>query len=185
MDHPARLAPGGLVFLGLMSPENPLIPPTLATLTPGYPPISGKWLRSVVESDTQDFVTRANEGWFDLSRKGGLFGEDREFLIAVEVHEGEDDWWWARVRLAESWDIMGSGSADALGCGFGVPDFAMLSLTGDVIVCGTTGDSSIGTVLVNGFRNLVDLRDLADWKAGWSGTPQYERAAARRWLDNG
>lgn len=60
------------------------------------------------------------------------------------------DWWWARVRLAESWDIMGAGSAAALGIGFGAPEFAMLSLAGDVIVCGTAGESSIGTVLVTG-----------------------------------
>ncbi|MFJ5221609.1 hypothetical protein [Streptomyces sp. NPDC088400] len=184
MDHPGRLAPGGLVFLGLMSPEDPLIPPTLATLSPGYPPTSRKWLRSVVDSDTPDFVTRANKGWFDLSSEGGLFGEDREFLVAVEVHEGEGDWWWARVRLAESWDIMGAGSAAALGSGFGAPEFAMLSPSGDVIVCGTAGDSSIGTVLVNRFRSLAGLRELADWKSGWPGTPQHERAAARRWLES-
>lgn len=116
--------------------------------------------------------------------KGGLFGEDREFLVAVEVHEGEGDWWWARVRLAESWEIMGAGSAAALGSGFGAPDFAMLSPTGDVIVCATSGESSIGTVLVNRFRNLVGLRELAEWKADWPGTPRHERAAARRWLES-
>jgi len=184
MDHPERLAPGGLVFLGLMSPERPLIPPTLATLAPGYPPMSREWPRSVVDRDAPDFVTRANKGRLDLSREGGLFGDDREFLVAVEVHEGEDDWWWARVRLAEPWDIMGAGSASALGSGFGAPEFAMLSTSGEVIVCGTTGESSIGTVLVNGFEDLAGLRELADWKAGWPGTQQQERAAARRWLES-
>lgn len=181
-DYSERLAPAGLILLGLMGPELPLIPPTLATLAPGYPPRSGAWPRSVVRTDVPDFVTRANDGWLDLSRKGGLFGDDREFLVAVEIRE--DDWWWAHVKLAESWDIMGAGSASALGSGFGVPEFAMLSLAGDVIVCGTAGESMIGSVLLNGFRDLTDLRELADWKASWPGTPQRERMAARRWLES-
>ncbi|WP_329362409.1 hypothetical protein [Streptomyces sp. NBC_01483] len=182
MDHLERLAPGGLIYLEMMDPEHPLIAPTLATRASGYQPASGKWSRSVVDSGAPDFVTMANKGWFDLSREGGLFGAAREFLVATETHEG--DWWWARVRLAESWDIMGAGSAAALGSGFGAPEFAMLSLTGDVIVCGTTGDSSIGTVLVNDFRTLTGLRELANWKAEWRGTPQQERSASRRWLES-
>ncbi|MFF3948061.1 hypothetical protein ACFYYN_24960 [Streptomyces sp. NPDC001902] len=182
MDHPGRLAPAGLVFLGLMAPEHRLIPPTLANAATGYPPAFGDWRRSVVGSDTPDFVDTANKGWFDLSREGGLFGDDREFLVAVEIDEG--DHWWARVRLDEPWDIVGAGSAAALGIGFGAPEFAMLSVTGDVIVCGRTGESSIGAVLVNGFSDLAGLRQLAEWKAGWRGTPQQEKAAARRWLES-
>ncbi|BCJ68420.1 hypothetical protein [Polymorphospora rubra] len=186
MGHAERLAPGGLVFLGMMSLECPLIPPTLANLAQGYPPTSGKWPRSVVDSDTPDFVARANEGWLDLSREGGLFGDDLEFLVAVEIEVDEEvtDWWWARVKLAESWDIMGAGSAAALGVGFGVPEFAMLSLAGDVIVCGTAGESAIGTVRVSGFRDLAGLRKLADWIADWPTTRQQEKAAARRWLES-
>jgi hypothetical protein len=181
-DYSERLAPAGMILLGLIGLESPLIPPTLATLAPGYPPGSGKWSRSVVGTDVPDFATRANEGWFELSRKGGLFGDDREFLVAVGILEG--DWWWAHVKLAESWDIMGAGSAATLGIGFGVPEFAMLSLTGDVIVCGTAGGSTIGAVLVNEFQDLTGLRELADWKASWPGTPQQERIAARRWLES-
>ncbi|MEU9079167.1 hypothetical protein [Kitasatospora sp. NPDC048538] len=184
MEHLERLAPGGLIFLGLMDSECPLIPPTIATLAPGYTSTSGTWPRSVVNSDAPDFVAKANKGWFELSSGGGLFGDAREFLVAVEVHEGEGDWWWAHVRLAESWDIMGAGSAAALGTSFGVPEFAMLSFAGDVIVCGTAGESTIGTVLVNGFQKLGGLRELADWKAGWPGTPLQERGAARRWLES-
>ncbi|WP_126639421.1 hypothetical protein [Embleya hyalina] len=183
MDYVERLASSGLVFLRLVSSERPLIPPTLATLASGYLP--EEWPRSIVDSGDPDFVGKANKGWFDLSREGGLFGDDREFLVAVEIHDSEDSWWWAHVRLAEVWDIVGAGSAAALGNDFGAPEFAMLSLTGDVIVCGVTGESSIGTVLVNGFRDLAGLRELADWQAGWLGTPEQERIATRRWLECG
>jgi hypothetical protein len=181
-DYSGRLAPAGMIFLGLMDLESPLVPPTLATLAPGYPPESGTWSRSVVGTDVPGFITRANEGWFELSRKGRLFGDDREFLVAVEILE--DDWWWAHVKLAESWDIMGAGSAAALGTGFGEPEFVMLSLAGDVIVCGTAGGFMIGAVLVNDFQDLTGLRELAHWKASWPGASQQERIAARRWLES-
>ncbi|MFG3346156.1 hypothetical protein ACGF1Z_13960 [Streptomyces sp. NPDC048018] len=186
MDHPGRLAPGGLVFLGLVDQEVPLVPPTIATVAADYPPPVGEWARSVVETTAPDFVARANEGWFALARDGGLFGDDREFLVAVEV-EGEEernDWWWARVRLDAAWDVMGAGAASALGVGPGAPEFAMLSVSGDVIVCGTTGPTSIGTVLVTGFRELAELREFAEWQADWSGTPQRERVTTRRWLNS-
>lgn len=181
MDHAGRLTPAGLVFLGLVDPASPLIPPTLANAATGYAPPSGGWRRSVIERDAPDFVATANKGWFDLSREGGLFGDDREFLVAVEVQGG--DFWWARVRLDESWDVVGAGSADALGIGFGAPEFVMLSVSGDVIVAGRTGDSSVGTVLVTGFSDVVGLCEHAEWKAGWQGTPQQEKAAIRRWLE--
>ncbi|MBO4206121.1 hypothetical protein [Micromonospora echinofusca] len=182
--HSGRLAAAGLIFLGLVSPERPLIPPALATLAPGYPPKSGTWPRLVVDSDIPDFVTRANNGWLDLCQAGGLFGDDREFLVAIEAHEGESDWWWAHVRLAESWDVMGAGSAAALGSGFGAPEFVMLSLDGDIIAFGMSGNSSIGVVLVDGFRNIAGLRELAFWKVNSPGTPQQEKVAARRWLES-
>lgn len=181
-DYAERLAPAGLTHQGLAGLEQPLIPPTLATLAPGYPPRYGAWPRSVVSTGVPNFITKANQGWFDLSREGNLFDDHQEFLVAVEIPEG--DWWWAHVKLSGSWDIMGAGSAAALGNGFGVPDFAMLSLTGDVIVCGTAGDSMIGTVLLNRFQDLTGLREFADWKANWPGTPQGERIAARRWLES-
>ncbi|MEV0606235.1 hypothetical protein AB0I61_07705 [Polymorphospora rubra] len=85
------------------------------------------------------------------------------------------DWWWARVRLAESWDIMGAGSAAALGIGFGAPEFAMLSLAGDVIVCGMTGESSIGTVLVTGDGSSPSATegDLSDSRIQPSKLPSF------------
>ncbi|GAA0814197.1 hypothetical protein [Spirilliplanes yamanashiensis] len=181
-NYSERLAPAGLIFLGLMGRESPLVPPTLAALAPGYPPESGAWPRAVVGTDVPDFIAIANAGWFEISLRGGLVVDDREFLVAVEISEG--DWWWAHVKLAECWDMMGAGSAAALGTGFGVPDFAMLSLAGDVIVCGTAGGDMIGAVVVNKFHDLTGLRELADWKAGWPGTPQQERHAARRWLES-
>ncbi|MEU1542056.1 hypothetical protein ABZ461_28895 [Actinacidiphila glaucinigra] len=183
MDHAGRLAPAGLVFLCLMDLELPLIPPTLANMATGYKPPSGEWPRSVVGRDTPDFVAQANEGWFELSREGGLFGDDREFLVTVPLHEGGNDLWWAHVRLAESWDVVGAGSSAALGSGFGEPEFTALSLAGDVVAFCYAHSAAVGSVLATGFSDLVDLRKMAEWEADYPRTRRQEKAAARRWLD--
>ncbi|GAA3390943.1 hypothetical protein [Streptomyces roseoviridis] len=183
MDHAGRLAPAGLVFLGLMGLELPLIPPALANMATGYESASGKWPRSIVDRDTSDFVTKANESWFELLREGNLFGDNGEFLVAVPLEEGGNDLWWARVTLAESWDMVGAGSATALGSGFGEPEFTTLSVTGDVAAFCSSRESSVHTVLAAGFSDVPDLRQMADWIAGYPGTPRQEKAAARRWLD--
>lgn len=175
-----RLRVAGLIFHEMADQDCPFIPPTLATAAAGYPPPSGQWPTSSVEVGVQDWVAEANKGWYELSRDGGLFSADREFLVAVERHEKE--WWWARVGLADTWDVMGAGAAGALGSGFGLPGFAMLSLTGDVIVCGLEWQSSIGAVLVSNFNELQSLREFAEWRAGWQGTTERDQAAIRSWL---
>ncbi|MFE5301901.1 hypothetical protein [Streptomyces sp. NPDC056632] len=184
MDHAGRLTPAGLVFLELMDLELPLIPPPLANMATGYEPPSGEWARSLVDRGTPDFIAKANTSWFDLCHEGGLFGDGREFLVSVALHEGGSDLWWARVRLAESWDLVGAGSAAALGSGLGEPEFTALSVTGDVAAfcCSTT--SSIRTVVAAGFTEIEDLRAMAEWAAEYPRTPRQEKAAARRWLDS-
>lgn len=185
MDHLGQqLAPAGLIFLGLMDLELPLIPPALANMATGYQPPSGKWPSVAVDRDTPDVVTKANESWFELACEGSLFGDDREFLVTVPLQEGGNDLWWARVRLAESWDLVGTGSAVSLGSGFGAPEFTALSVTGEVVAFCTSDRSSIRTVLATGFSDLAGLRDLAEWKAGYPMTPRQEKAASRRWLDS-
>ncbi|MCX5306297.1 hypothetical protein OG304_23055 [Streptomyces sp. NBC_00160] len=175
-----RLHAAGLIFRGMADLDCPLIPPKLATGAAGYPPPSGRWPVSSVEIDAQDWVVRANKGWFELSRDGGLFSADREFFVAVERQE--EEWWWARVGLAETWDVMGAGAAGLLGSGYGVPGFTMLSLAGDVIVCGMEWQTTIGAVLVSHFDEHRKLREYSEWTAGWQGTPEQERVAIRNWL---
>ncbi|MGW7308490.1 hypothetical protein ACWGI1_23295 [Streptomyces sp. NPDC054835] len=167
-----------------MDLELPLIPPPLANMSTGYKPPSGEWPLSAVDRGTPDFITKANASWFELCRERGLFGDDQDFLVTVPLYEGGNDLWWARVRLAESWDLVGAGSVASLGSGFGEPEFTALSVTGDVAAfcCSTT--SWIRTVVATGFAEIDGLRDMAEWKAGYPRTPRQEKAAARRWLDS-
>ncbi|MEV0133334.1 hypothetical protein AB0H83_33330 [Dactylosporangium sp. NPDC050688] len=184
MDDPYRLAAAGLIFLGLVELERPLVPPELATLACGRPLAEGIYPRFVCTDEDPDLVDRANRGWFDLCRAGGLFGDDREFLVAVEIDAELQDWWWARVRLADAWDIAGVGAAGALGTGFGRPEFGMLSVAGDIIVFCTSDPHSISAVLVPGSAVFDGMRKLANWKAEDPRLSPHERATARRWLSS-
>lgn len=180
MTDPAqRLADGGLELVEFVDPKAPLIPPTLATAAISFPRDSEQRQHSTVEIGSADLVERANKGWYKLATEGGLVGADREFLVGVE-RSGE--WWWARVRLADSWDVMGRGSAGILGNGEGCPGFVMMSLDGDVIMLGDVWQTEIGVVLVRHTSTNEGLRQYASQKAGSPLTPEYEKAAIRRWL---
>ena len=75
-DVATRLALGGLRFLGYAELECPLIIPRLARRAMGLPTPPGHRLWSAVETPSDDYIAKANEGWFNISRQGGLFGED-------------------------------------------------------------------------------------------------------------
>ena len=176
-----QLADGGLELLEMVDPDAPLIPPTLATVVINYPSESEPRRYSTVEVGVEDLVARANAGWFQLASENGLFSADREFLVAVKQ---SDQWWWAHVRLAESWDVMGRGAAGILGNGEGYPGFVMMSLDSEVVIRGDVWQTEIGAVLGRSPSTNVQLRDYARWKAEYSPTPEYEKAAILRWLEN-
>jgi hypothetical protein len=175
-----QLAAGGLELLGLVDRLTPLIPPTLATVAMSYPRESEPRPYSTVEIGAEDLVAQANAGWFRLASEGGLFDASREFLVGV-APSGE--WWWAHVRLAQSWDVMGLGSASILGNGEGYPGFIMMSLDGDVIVHGDVWQSEIGSVLTRNPAENQQLREHARWKVESPLTPDYEKTAIHRWLE--
>jgi hypothetical protein len=58
----------------------------------------------------------------------------------------------------------------------------MMSVAGDVVVCGMEWQSSIGCVLMREPGRVEQLRDFAKWKAAWSRTSEHERLAIERWL---
>ncbi|QLE73092.1 hypothetical protein FGW37_17160 [Streptomyces rectiverticillatus] len=80
----------------------------------------------------------ANAGWFALACEHGVFGPEREFLLALP--SGEDGTEWRRVRLLDAWDLMGEGSA----CG----EFLMSSLDGRVAMRGTTYQRGVSSIVV-------------------------------------
>lgn len=112
--------------------------------------------------DTPRLVERLNEDWYDLAVSSGLLDGRREFLVQLPqgtrthraaVHHMHNDGpapsLWTRVRLLDSWDIMGRGAASAfLGIHAGHPGFAMMALDGSVYVIATTGEIGVDVFAV-------------------------------------
>ncbi|MFD7904061.1 hypothetical protein ACFV4G_17650 [Kitasatospora sp. NPDC059747] len=163
-----------------------------------------------VDRDEPDLVARANQGWYELALSCGLFGADREFLLALPVHRfsaraasRHRRKQWRRVRLLERWDLMGAGCSVTvgthelghpqrlLGFGPGLPGFAMLSLDGSVTVLGTTEQSGIAFHAVSDPGKTESVRGRLqaaanrawDPREEWSmGAVRAEREEARAWL---
>ena len=178
----AALALVGIRLLEVVDPMAPLLPPYLAGIATNYPRPDGGWSAVSVESADPSVIEKANAGWYELCRRGGLFGEDRRFLLGAQLDEGR--WGWVRVELDEEWDVMGAGSASVLGIGYGRPGFIMMSLDGAVIVRGTVWETSIGAILTCDPRDIPKFLDFAVWTAGWPQTPDHERAAIERWMSS-
>ncbi|MGW7606102.1 hypothetical protein ACWGKW_02230 [Streptomyces sp. NPDC054766] len=162
----------------------------------GALPVAAAWLATscrredgrrdeTVDRGDPRLIEKANDGWFRLVLDYGFLGDDQEFLLGVNY---ADDGSvpilrWARVRLLEEWDIMGAGAASGvLGSAAGLPEFAMLSLDGNVVLRGTTWQKSIGSLAVPNPHRVNIIRDYVARRSANSRTPATERAEGEAWL---
>ncbi|MFJ7067820.1 hypothetical protein [Streptomyces sp. NPDC101115] len=145
-------------------------------------------------------IERANRGWYELATSFGLLDANREFLLALPAHRynprGDVDQprRWCRVRLLDTWDVMGAACAIPrgrsvsgygeclLGSRAGRPEFAMLSLDSTVCVVGTTWQDGIGTLAVPDPGDTVPVRRMIDWEVSGADVPHDRRAQAIAWL---
>ncbi|MDH6119508.1 hypothetical protein ABH930_004265 [Kitasatospora sp. GAS204A] len=177
----------GLDYLGMVDPGVPLIPPALATLVSSCSEEDGILARSVESGDPQ-LIEKVNSEWYRISSGGGLFGvENPEFLVAVNRFGDTLPrvWWWAKVKLADRWDIAGDGAASGiLGNGPGHPAFVMLSLDGNVVVRGDRGEEWVDCVLLRNPQRVGMLRQHGQWLVERPRTDEFTRAALERWLSS-
>jgi len=180
----AKLASAGLVYIETVDGEASLLPPGLAATATSYREGDG-WAGAGVDVDDPALIANANAGWFRLAVEGGLFkGIGSEFLVSVTRAEGaEPNQWWARVSLAEPWDIMGAGAATGiLGIVAGHPAFVMSSLDGTVVLRGTTWESEIGCLLVRNPHRIDAYRQFLERKITNPRTTDRDREVIQRWL---
>jgi hypothetical protein len=135
-------------------------------------PASAAWMLSAcsVEDGREDvefmfedaaLVERANAGWWNFAKAGGLIDEDGEFLVSVGPVDGEIPAkpHWARVRLMKEWNVIGKGvDHGVLGGPVGRPGFVMMSLDERVIVGATTWDGFISVMMVSDPLNAAPIR---------------------------
>jgi hypothetical protein len=162
----------------------------------GTLPVAAAWLATscrredgrrdeTVRRDDPRLIEKANDGWFRLALDYGFLGDDREFLLGVNRADDNSEpiLRWARVRLLQEWDIMGSGAATGvLGSAAGFPEFAMLSLDGNVILRGTTWQESVGSLVVPHPHRVKIIRDYVVRRSANPRTSAAERAEGEAWL---
>lgn len=181
-----ELRRAGLMFLGWPDDRVSRVPVSVAGYAVSCSKEDGRIDVKLDYSDSE-WQRDANNAWFDLCSRVALFGKDREFLVAVALRP--EVWpvrsMWAKVALAEVWDIVGEGASGILGAGRYVPEFVMLSMEGEVIVQGTVWQDGIGFLAVPNPRYAPVLRQQAEFFATWEIADPDERLAARSWLDAG
>ncbi len=113
----------------------------------------------VVAVDDPDKVARINAGWLRMAQEYGLFDEHREFLFGLNIDDPDDNdgqGIWARVQLAEHWDLAGAGSS-LLRSAFAavmvtddfIPEFTMISLDQKMILQTTVwGNGTVSTIVI-------------------------------------
>jgi hypothetical protein len=166
--------------------------------TPGALPVDAAWeavsCRSedgrrdlTVEVTDPQLLGKANSAWFQLACECNLWrSEEREFLLGVDIAEDGDDAMqrWARVRLMDEWDVMGVGAESHLfGWGSGCPEFIMMSLSGDVVLNGTTwGNRDIGVLAVPHPERARPIRACVEYLAANREENSYIKTMATDWL---
>ncbi|GAA2777828.1 hypothetical protein [Streptomyces showdoensis] len=181
-------AAGLRIVEGWTAPDG-LVPPTVTGQAASCPSEEGR-VEAMLDVLDPDLHENANADWYRLAVEGGLFSEtDRRFLIAI--NPGPDRLArWHCVELQSEWDLMGKGAAGLLGSAPCRPEFAMLSLDGNVLCFATTWEHAISTSVLKAPHRSQVLRRwaeaLTDGSMDDMGDPDQPplSVAARRWLDN-
>jgi hypothetical protein len=112
----------------------------------------------VAHVDAPDMPAKVNAGWWRMAHEFRLFDEKREFFLSVDYSGAEaleSEYCWVRVRLADEWDLAGSGSRTLRSHFAGVmterfvPEFTMLSLDQKMMLNTTVwGDATVSTIVI-------------------------------------
>ncbi|MEV6976264.1 hypothetical protein [Kitasatospora sp. NPDC093806] len=175
------LAASGLILVGLEETVTSC-PPNAAFAATGCGPEDGR-VDIVVEYDGPDPLGDVDRAWFAQATRFGLLGDSGEFLLQVNVHDDpyDADLRWARVRLGPQWSVAGDRTTTING-----PTrdgLITMSLRGDVIVEGSTGQENmrvlavpnphrasairhyVGFMLQDGRLSGVDADNVRNWLA--------------------
>jgi hypothetical protein len=122
----------------------------------------------IVDVDDPDMPAKVNAGWWRMATEFGLFDERREFLLGVDYRDPDavhPEHAWVRVRLADEWDLAGSGSTalrSYMGALFTkrfVPEFTMLSLDHQMLINTTVwGNGTVSTIVIRPDRITESAR---------------------------
>ncbi|AJT65036.3 hypothetical protein T261_3366 [Streptomyces lydicus] len=149
----------------------------------------------VIGHEEPNLHSSINEEWESVARECGLFSVTpdgrREFLIGIDVSVDMSDesefmsYRWVRVSLSDGWDIAGAGcESGLLGAGSNNPTFAMMSVSGDIVMIAGYWQIGIGFAVVSHPEKILKLQEHAGRIASYEHIESAQRNWAERWLLN-
>lgn len=110
-------------------------------------------------------------------------GQDREFLLAVR-EDDESESLWARVRLGEKWSVAGRSPSGIVGPARPwTGGLLTMSLSGDVVVVGTTYEEYMSVLAVPRPYRVEVMRRYAGYLLAEGRVTGMEALNLRAWLD--
>ncbi|WIM96183.1 hypothetical protein ACTOB_008351 [Actinoplanes oblitus] len=181
-----RLSSAGIEVIELFSADDGRVTPvSVASAVTSCGADSGRVDRAIDDADP-DRIVEGNAAWAELAQQFSLSGSDGTFLLAIDTAGGEDSSYeWFRVRLTDQWDLMGRGAAEGvLGGGWGIPEFRMHSLDGEVLLAASWYETCFSVLAVPRPYRAAVLRGEAEYLL--TRRPSAGREALlRRWLARG
>jgi hypothetical protein len=160
----AELEPAGFCFVErvLGDVRRPGLPPGRGPASAG--PEHGRFDSrpdEIADVDEPGMADKVNASWYRMAVDHGLFGEEREFFLAVDFSVPDDEdvngehRGWARVRLLDEWDVVRS-EVEQLRSPMGgllterfIPEFTVVSLDGRVLMNTTVwGKGTVSTIAI-------------------------------------
>jgi hypothetical protein len=144
-----------------------------------------------INRDEERFVERLNESWLRLAQDFSLMDDDHRFLLGLSHPKsssgsGLDEAWeqgWFEAHLMDDWDLAGAGAATGiLGSRYGYPEFVMTSMSGDVVIRGTTWEGDIGVLALPQPGGVETLRRHGRFLIEDPELAPGQDVQARRWL---
>jgi hypothetical protein len=182
-----RLSSAGIEAIEIWRPgEIPVTPVEVVWAATGCGPDSGRLDRPVDDSDP-DRIRKGNAAWLELARQFSLFDDEGSFLLAVPTEKDTGGFGaWFRVRLAGRWDLVGRGAeARVLGGGWGVPEFWMHSIDGEVLLGASWFESCFNVIAIPEPYSVGVLRRQAEILLEESAGAIEDRKVIRPWLARG
>ncbi|MFJ8852807.1 hypothetical protein [Streptomyces sp. NPDC102437] len=176
-----ELAASGLTLLG-GEPVLATCPPEAATLASACGPEHGR-IDEVVDLKRPNALQDVNAAWHRLATRFGLFGEQGEFLLFVNLGgDGDSDFSWVRVKLRGGWNM--AGATEGTINGPASDGLLTMSPRGGVIIEGTTYEDGMASVLaVPNPHRALPIRRFSESIMRSGEVEPGEAASIGRWLD--
>ncbi|MFJ4672749.1 hypothetical protein [Kitasatospora purpeofusca] len=176
----SRLAESGIHLVCLKEMVTSC-PPSATFAATGCGPEDGR-VDIKVDYNSPDPLEEVNRAWFAQATRFGLLGETGEFLLLVNMHDDpyDADPRGARVRLGADWNVAGDRPTTINGPTW--DGLITMSVNGDVIVEGSTGQREMDVLAVPNPHKASAIRHYIGFMLRNGELSGLETDNVRNWL---